>query len=194
MFKEEGNEDPPPTPSSAPSPSWGPTRTLGDKVDEAIAGFFYKIRHACSSRPKTTIAVTLAVSALCTGGILQLTTENRPEKLWVPQEDLESVLGNPAFDGAGDLVSAEALSMAYFLQDRSKVEGGNTVDPVNEAWEEQVFLETVQDGAAYPSLDLAYLSTRSFPNKDPSVRPAGAPSPGPTTSAPTTPASPRCGE
>ena len=86
MFKEEGNEDPPPTPSSTPSPSWGPTRTLGDKVDEAIAGFFYKIRHACSSCPKTTIAVTLAVSALCTGGILQLTTENRPEKLWVPQD------------------------------------------------------------------------------------------------------------
>ena len=64
------------------------------------------------------------------------------------REDLESVLGKPAFDDAGDLVSAEALSMAYFLQDRSKVEGGNTVDPVNEAWEEQVFLETVQDGAS----------------------------------------------
>jgi hypothetical protein len=105
------------------------------------------------------------------------------------REDLESVLGNPAFDGAGDLVSA--LSMAHFLQDRSKVEGGSTVVPVNEAWEEQVFLETVQDGA--PSLD-AYLPTRSFPNKDPSVRPSGAPSPGPSTSAPTTPASPRCGE
>ena len=106
------------------------------------------------------------------------------------REDLESVLGKPAFDDAGDLVSAEALSMAYFLQDRSKVEGGNTVDPVNEAWEEQVFLETVQDGAAYPSLDLAYLSTHSFPNKDPSARPSGAPSPSLTTSAPTTPASP----
>ena len=32
------------------------------------------------------------------------------------------------------------------------------------------------------------------PNKDPSIRPADAQRPGPTTSAPTTPASPRCGE
>ena len=33
-------------------------------------------------------------------------------------------------------------------------------------------------------------NTTVAPNTDPSVRPAGAPSPGPTTSAPTTPASP----
>ena len=78
---------PPPSSSQPPSASApGPTRTLGDKVDEAIAGFFYKIGHACSSRPKTTIAVALAASALCAGGISQLTTENRPEKLWVPQD------------------------------------------------------------------------------------------------------------
>lgn len=77
--------------------------------------------------------------------------------------DLEGVLGAPRFDpDTGALLSAEALSISYFLADRSDVVDGSAVDPINEAWEGQVFLKTVEDGEAYPELDLAYLSTRSF--------------------------------
>lgn len=79
------------------------------------------------------------------------------------REDLEGVLGAPAFDPVtGELISAEAISVSYFLRDRSEVENGSTVDPVNEAWEESVFLKTVKDGDQFPTLDLAYLSSRSF--------------------------------
>lgn len=78
------------------------------------------------------------------------------------KEDLEGVLGAPVFDNAGKLVSAEAISVSYFLEDRSTVENGNTVDPINEAWEENVFLKTVKNGAQFPTLLLSYLSSRSF--------------------------------
>ncbi|KAL7532461.1 hypothetical protein ACHAXR_004644 [Thalassiosira sp. AJA248-18] len=77
------------------------------------------------------------------------------------REDLEGVLGAAAFDpNTGNLVSAEALSISYFLKDQSSVENGNTVDPINEAWEESVFLKTVQGD--FTTLNLAYLSSRSF--------------------------------
>jgi predicted RND superfamily exporter protein len=76
------------------------------------------------------------------------------------RETLEGVLGGAKFNPTtGKLVSAEALSISYFLKDRSQVENGASVDPINEAWEESVFLETVQNE---PMLDTAYLSSRSF--------------------------------
>lgn len=82
------------------------------------------------------------------------------------REDLEGVLGAPVFDPTtGNLESAEAISVSYFLEDRSSVESGSTIDLVNEAWEEQVFLKTVQDADQFPSLDLYYLSSRSFGGK-----------------------------
>lgn len=77
--------------------------------------------------------------------------------------DLEGVLGAPVFDSSNQLVSAEAINLSYFLKDRSYVESGNTVDPINEAWEESVFLKTVKGDFA--KLNLAYLSTRSFSGK-----------------------------
>mmetsp|Transcript_21430 Transcript_21430/g.45804 ORF Transcript_21430/g.45804 Transcript_21430/m.45804 type:complete len:210 (-) Transcript_21430:1218-1847(-) len=58
---------------------------IGDKVDESISNVFYKIGYFCSFRPKTTIAIGLVVSIICAGGMAKLNTENRPEKLWVPQ-------------------------------------------------------------------------------------------------------------
>ena len=79
------------------------------------------------------------------------------------REDLEGVLGAPVFDNNGQLVSAEAISISYFLKDRSTVENGNTVDPINEAWEENVFLKTVSGN--FEKLYLAYLSSRSFSGK-----------------------------
>ena len=56
---------------------------IGDKVDESISGFFYRIGHFCSYRPKTTIALSLAIAILCAGGMAKLNTENRPEKVSV---------------------------------------------------------------------------------------------------------------
>lgn len=56
---------------------------IGDKVDESISGFFYRIGHFCSYRPKTTIALSLAFAILCAGGMAKLNTENRPEKVSV---------------------------------------------------------------------------------------------------------------
>jgi len=258
----------------------GGCEAVGDKVDESIHSFFYKIGHFCSFRPKTTIAISMGVAILCAMGMAKLTTENRPEKLWVPQntqgeqeqdqylsyfpptsrfqnvivtakksnanvltkgylldvmkmhdsietgvsehdeekytftdlctsaggscatqdpgnavctcllasvlkvwnydlakleadndvmatlntygtrEDLEGVLGAAAFDSSNRLVSAEAISISYFLDDRAVVEDGNEIDPVNEAWEESVFLKTVQGD--FEKLNTAYLSSRSF--------------------------------
>jgi len=254
---------------------------VGNKVDKSISGFFYSLGIFCCSRPKTTIAISVGIAVLCAVGMLKLTTENRPEKLWVPQntiaeeeqnrflsyfpptsrfqnviasakesnanmltkshlmdvmmmhtsiengkstyedevytftdlctnaggtcaqpyqsddaictclalsvlkmwnydlallqadddvlatlqnygsrEDLEGVLGLPVFDSSDNLVSAEAISLSYFLEDRSSVENGNTVDYVNEAWEDSVFLETVKGDFA--DMNLAFLSSRSF--------------------------------
>jgi len=302
-LKSSSNEPPPPSPTKKSSTTVVATanksftpptddeddtipvkrskcEAVGDKVDESISGFFHSVGHFCCYRPKTTIAISLLIAILCAAGMVKLNTENRPEKLWVPQdtqaeqeqeqflsyfpptsrfnnviatssddnanvltkdhlvdvmtmheaietgvstyeneqytfpdlctpaggscttydptnpicnclvvsilkmwnydlsileadddvlatlnnygtkEDLEGVLGAPVFDANGQLVSAEAISISYFLKDRSSVENGNTVDPINEAWEENVFLKTVQ--GPFANLNLAYLSSRSF--------------------------------
>ena len=77
------------------------------------------------------------------------------------RSDLEGVLGNPVFDANDVLVSAEALSLSYFLTDRSEVVNGGLTDPINEAWEEDVFLKNV-DISYNANIDIAYLSSRSF--------------------------------
>lgn len=77
------------------------------------------------------------------------------------KEDLSGVLGNPTFDSSGNLLSAEAISISYFLADRSIVENGSKSDPINEEWEKTVFLKSVQD-AEQASINIDYLSARSF--------------------------------
>lgn len=80
-------------------------------------------------------------------------------------KDFESVFGGAKFDTNGTLVSAEAISLSYFLNDQSYLEGGSTVDPINEEWEKSVFLATVQsaqDENDESGLNFSYLSTRSF--------------------------------
>jgi hypothetical protein len=79
------------------------------------------------------------------------------------QEDLSGVLGNPVFDQDGQLVSAEAFSLSYFLFSRAVEEDGSVQDPINEQWELDVFLETVDEkGDNYDALELDYFSSRSF--------------------------------
>ena len=80
------------------------------------------------------------------------------------REDLEAVLGGAVFDSTtGQLVSAEALTINYFLQDRAVVENGERTDPINEGWEEQVFLEIAEDASSAQSqLNVDYFASRSF--------------------------------
>jgi Niemann-Pick C1 protein len=78
------------------------------------------------------------------------------------QSDLEAVLGNPVFIN-NTLVSAEAFVLSYFLESQSFVEDGTEVDPINEGWEKDVFLETAQSvPQTWPDLLVDYFSTRSF--------------------------------
>ena len=80
------------------------------------------------------------------------------------REDLDAVLGNPVFDDNDRIVSAEALAVSYYLEDRSFVEDGSEEDPINEAWEEVVFLATVESAEVdYPNtIHVDYSATRSF--------------------------------
>jgi predicted RND superfamily exporter protein len=61
------------------------SESAADKVDSSISGLFYRLGLFCNGRPKTTIGIALAVSILCAMGMAKLNTENRPDKLWVPQ-------------------------------------------------------------------------------------------------------------
>jgi predicted RND superfamily exporter protein len=63
----------------------------------------------------------------------------------------------------GKLISADALVVSYFLKDRSYVVKGETVDPINEAWEENVFLYNakVADENVTLSLTVDRFSSRS---------------------------------
>ena len=83
------------------------------------------------------------------------------------EEDLGAVLGKPTFDGSGNLISAESFTMSYLIDDRSAEAGsdenGSEADPINEAWEKDVFMATTE---AVPTdfdlLTVNYLSGRSF--------------------------------
>lgn len=79
-------------------------------------------------------------------------------------DQLASLLGNAVFDAdTGLLVSAEALAVTYLNVNMEMVEDGSEVDPVNEAWEEQVFLDAAEDVPSnYQTIDVNYLATRSF--------------------------------
>ena len=82
------------------------------------------------------------------------------------RKELSPLLGNPIFDETtGQLLSAEAFTISYFLQDRS-LEEVNTdeSDPINEKWEKDVFLEVVQNSVPekYPLLKVNYFASRSF--------------------------------
>lgn len=80
------------------------------------------------------------------------------------RQDLEAVLGAPVFDENDQLVSAEAFTVTYFLDDRAVVEDGSETDPINEAWEEMAFLNVVEAAQDKDErvVDVAYFATRSF--------------------------------
>eukprot|EP00977_Amphora_coffeiformis_P018261 scaffold6349_cov167-Amphora_coffeaeformis.AAC.5 len=79
------------------------------------------------------------------------------------REDLQSVLGSPVFDESGALVSAEAVTLSYFLEDQSIIVDGTEEDPVNEEWEDQVFLAVAESiETNYTTLSVDYFAGRSF--------------------------------
>lgn len=81
-------------------------------------------------------------------------------------DDLKGVLGKPEFDGDNGttLLSAEAFVVNYLLVDRSYVENGAEVDPINSGWEESVFLNAITEHTnnQNSSLQLDYFAGRSF--------------------------------
>jgi Niemann-Pick C1 protein len=80
------------------------------------------------------------------------------------RENLESALGSSVFgDETGEVVSAEAFTMSYFLKDQAEFVDGDNKDPINEGWEEQVFLKAAESAPEnYPLLEVDYFATRSF--------------------------------
>ena len=82
------------------------------------------------------------------------------------RDDLDAVLGNPIFDDNDILISADAIKVTYFLKDRSYVIKGETMDPINEQWEEDVFLYNANDAndntTTYPTIKVDYFSSRSI--------------------------------
>lgn len=79
------------------------------------------------------------------------------------KDDLMTVLGNPEFNNNGTLVSAQAFTLSYFLDDRAEVVAGTEVDKVGEAWEKDVFLKAAESvPKKYPAISVDYLAARSF--------------------------------
>ena len=79
------------------------------------------------------------------------------------QDDLNTVLGKPVYDSTGTVVSAEAFTLSYFLMNRAVVEDGSETDPINEDWEEAVFLDVTESyPQSYPAIVPRYFSARSF--------------------------------
>ena len=76
------------------------------------------------------------------------------------REDLQALLGNPFFEDSGELVSAEAFTLSYFLTDRSEIVDGTEEDPVNEGWEKDVFLAAAE--SEHTNIAVDYFSARSF--------------------------------
>merc|ERR1719223_294231 len=78
------------------------------------------------------------------------------------KQALESLFARAVFDDSGELLSAEALSLAYFTDDLS--EGTTESDPVNEGWEKDVFIKVLEESVPekYTSLAIDYLAGRSF--------------------------------
>jgi len=78
------------------------------------------------------------------------------------EEELAVILGNPIFND-GKVVSAEAFTISYFLADRLEIIDNAESDPINDAWEEDVFLETARSvPTAFSELRVDYFATRSF--------------------------------
>jgi len=64
------------------------SEAFGNKVDSGIAGKFKRLGNLVGNKPKTTIILTITFAVACGSGLFLLNTENRPGKLWVPQDTM----------------------------------------------------------------------------------------------------------
>ena len=62
-------------------------------VDRAIAAGTAKVATWVSTKPWTTIALALFISALCTLGFMNIKSEDQPDKLFVPTTAARSGTG-----------------------------------------------------------------------------------------------------
>jgi len=67
-------------------------------------------------------------------------------------EDLQRMLGRAQFGAGGQLVSAQALLITYFVRSNRVIDGGGYSDPKGEGWEEKV-LELLKCGATEVTCD-----------------------------------------
>jgi hypothetical protein len=139
-----------------------------DNVDYDLIDLCQEGGSTCLNATKQPVCSCLINSVLKMWNYDMEELRNDPDVLATLQnygsrDDLETVLGKTDFDESGNLIFAQALALNYFLKDRSVVENGSEVDPINEGWEEQVFLKVVDDASANSDpINVNYLATRSF--------------------------------
>lgn len=59
---------------------------FGNNVEGFISNVFLKVGTFVANKPKRTIAFAIILTAICGAGFMNFETENRSEKLWVPQD------------------------------------------------------------------------------------------------------------
>jgi hypothetical protein len=145
------------------------TSMSGNRTDNLLS-LCTKAGGTCSDNSASQVCQCLITSILRQWNYDLFTLQNDTDFMSTLQEygtreDLEAVLGNSMWNDNDELISAEAFTISYFLQDRSQVVSGERQDPVNEAWEEQVFLEVTKNAnqnSNYESLSIDYFAGRSF--------------------------------
>jgi len=86
----------------------------------------------------------------------------------MPQDQLLSLLGKPTIDSSTGLVTAaSALTLSFFLEGRLEIVNNAESDPINDAWEETVFLATAESvnnnaESSYSKITVDYIAARSF--------------------------------
>lgn len=150
-------------------------KTMVDDVSYTFIDLCTKTGGACTTNTNGDICDCLVDSFLKLWNYDISTLENDDDILntinsypLYKKQSLEAIFGKPVFDVNDNIVSAEAFTISYFLKDRTQETGSdedNTdSDPINEAWEEDVFLKVLQESVPkkYTSISVDYLSQRSF--------------------------------
>ena len=110
---------------------------IGNAIDEFIRDVFYEVGLFVATRPKLTIGLCILLGVVCGTGFLTLETEDRPEKLWVPQntraeqEELQyleyypstsristMIISSRSSDSTNNVLTKEALEEALALQEQ----------------------------------------------------------------------------
>ena len=77
--------------SSRSAPEQTCTEKFGNTIEGYIHDFFNKLGIFVGTRPRLTILLSIILTALCGYGFTSWTTENRADKLWVPQDTIAEI-------------------------------------------------------------------------------------------------------